>query len=303
LMVFFECVRVLRRKRLSHGPTAYLAATAGAIFILVTCHLSVDISRNMDAFTSNMAVPNYALTYYHRYDTFKNMFKSGTYVGSTVVQDAFMLYRCFIVWRSYLVTILPFLLFLADIGVGILWTYTLSLVKPGEDIWDDALSVRVKAFFAITFSFNVICTLLISYRIWRIQSKVSRYGQGTRLTRVIIIIVESGAVYSICLIALIACITSGTPGMFVVLNCTSPIIGIVFSSVIIRVGSGVSMGDPTVQSSGQESTSTRRNPRSQYSSNTYHPEGVQISLQKTVHTITDDIPDDMSHKKEAVMDV
>ena len=146
----------------------------------------------MQAFTSNEATPNYPTKYYGTFDTWQNLLKSSLYVAVTLVSDAFIvrilnmslstseqplqLYRCFIVWdRNFLITTFPFLLFLADIGlssfvlllrltqnlgIGILWVYTLSLVLPGENVFADALSIRVKTFYSITLAMNVICTCL-----------------------------------------------------------------------------------------------------------------------------------------------
>ncbi|EGO01342.1 hypothetical protein SERLA73DRAFT_87928, partial [Serpula lacrymans var. lacrymans S7.3] len=244
LMVFNQCVTVLRKR--SSRPSFYLQGTAVSLFVLVTMHLVIDILRNMIAFTSDEATPNFPLYYYGLYDTWENVFKSGTYVAVTVVSDAFILYRSFIVWgRSYLITTIPFMLFLADIAIGIFWVYTLSLVLPGENVFADALSVRVKTFYSITLAMNVICTTLIAYKIWRIQRAVAPFAKGNEndLSRVVAIIVESGSVYSAVLVVMIATYTSGSPAMFIFLNSISPVIGIVFSSVIVRVGMGVSHGD------------------------------------------------------------
>jgi hypothetical protein len=68
------------------------------------------------------------------------------------------------------------LLFIADIGlssstvvllqltryiaIGIFWVYSLSLVLPGENVFVDALFVRVTTFYSITLAMNVICTCL-----------------------------------------------------------------------------------------------------------------------------------------------
>jgi hypothetical protein len=140
------------------------------------------------------------------------------------------MYRCFIVWgRSYFVIIVPFLLLLADIGkhlppsawlactyehaaIGIFWVYTLSLVVPGENVFADALSVRVKAFYAITLTMNVMCTsrsytifpslpaftvprptALLAFKIWRIQRNVAPFARGNEdLSRIMVIVIESG---------------------------------------------------------------------------------------------------------------
>jgi hypothetical protein len=90
-------------------------------------------------------------------------------------EQSLQLYRVFIVWdRNYFVATIPFLLFLADIGmpppavlpfnltqdlgISILWVYSLSHVRPGDDSYAHALGVRVKIFYSITLTMNVICT-------------------------------------------------------------------------------------------------------------------------------------------------
>jgi hypothetical protein len=140
------------------------------------------------------------------------------------------MYRCFIVWgRNYFVIIVPFLLLLADIGkhlprsarlactyehaaIGIFWVYTLSLVVNGENIFTDALSVRLTTFYVITFVMNAMCTCrsctifpslpiftvprptaLLAFRIWRIQRNVAPFARGNEdLSRISAVIIESG---------------------------------------------------------------------------------------------------------------
>jgi hypothetical protein len=137
------------------------------------------------------------------------------------------LYRSFILWgRNYFIAALPFLLFIADIGlfpsavpllrlthkiaIGVFWVYTLSLVVPGENVFADALSIRVKTFYSITLAMNVICTcllftlhsspdwirisVLIAVKILKIQKVVAPFAKGSedQISRLVPIIVESG---------------------------------------------------------------------------------------------------------------
>ncbi|KAJ8596858.1 hypothetical protein M405DRAFT_877322 [Rhizopogon salebrosus TDB-379] len=304
LMVFNECMSVLRKRR--SRPSDYLVGTALSLFILITAHLVIDILRNMEAFTSNEAVPNYPSTYYGTWDTWKNIVKSSLYVAVTLVSDAFILYRSFIVWgRNYFIATLPFLLFIADIAIGIFWVYTLSLVLPNENVFVDALFVRVTTFYSITLSMNVICTLLIAIKILRIQRVVAPFSKANKdqVSRLVPIMVESGAAYSAMLVVMITTYTSASPAMFIFLNSMSPIVGIVFSSVIVRVGLGLSHGDshPAAGaiSSGRNRWGTRassRQPMSSPQAYNYSPSfpggGAQVSLQQTIHTHIDSFPDD-----------
>ncbi|OJA12411.1 hypothetical protein AZE42_03395 [Rhizopogon vesiculosus] len=306
LMVFNECMFVLRNRQHSR-PNDYLVGTAVSLFILITAHLVIDIVRNMDAFTSNEGVPNYPSTYYGTWDTWKNILKSGLYVAVTLVSDAFILYRSFILWgRNYLITTFPFLLFIADIAIGVFWIYTLSLVLPGENVFFDALSIRVTTFYSITLAMNVICTSLIAIKILKIQRAVSSFSKGkeAQVSRLVPIIVESGSVYSAMLVVMITTYTSGSPAMFIFLNSMSPIIGI-FSSVIVRVGLGLSHGDShhttTAISSARNPWATRASSRNPMNSQqVYTPSfpdgGAQVSLQHTIHTHIDGFPDDIESR-------
>jgi hypothetical protein len=219
--IFWDCMKVLWSRGLKTGAAWYLFLTATSLFALVTAHLVVDIDRNIDAFISSSPDPHFADKYYAKFSAFKDVFKSALYTTATLLADAFILYRTFIVWGgSYLITIVPFLLFLADIAIGILWTYTVSLVPTGANIFINELSTRIKIFYTITMCLNILCTALISYKIWRIQSDMTNYStrRDNRLTRVIAIIVESGAVYSLLLIILISLWTTSSPVMYIFLN-------------------------------------------------------------------------------------
>jgi hypothetical protein len=306
LMVFNQCMSVLR-KRYSR-PSDYLVGTAVSLFILITAHLVIDILRNMQAFTADEAVPNYPTKYYGTFDTWQNILKSTLYVAVTLVSDAFILYRSFILWgRNYLIATFPFLLFIADIAIGVFWVYTLSLVVPGEDVFADALSIRVKIFYSITLAMNIICTSLIALKIFKIQKVVASFKNvnNDQVSRLLPIIVESGSVYSALLVIMIGTYTSNSPAMFIILNSMSPIIGIVFSSVIVRVGLGLSHGDShrangTLSSSRNMQWMTRASSRLPNSEQpVYSPPfsygGVQVSLQQSVHTHTDGLPDDIEN--------
>ncbi|KIJ16541.1 hypothetical protein PAXINDRAFT_10994 [Paxillus involutus ATCC 200175] len=305
VMVFVQCMQVLRRRQ--SRPSDYLVGTAVSLFVLITAHLVVDLVRNMDAFTSEMGIPNYPTDYYNVFDSWKNILKSSLYIIITIISDSFIMYRCFIVWgRNYFVIIVPFLLLLADIAIGIFWVYTLSLVVNGENIFTDALSVRLTTFYVITFVMNAMCTSLLAFRIWRIQRNVAPFARGNEdLSRISAVIIESGSAYSVYLILMIATYTSNSPAMLIFLNSLSPIIGIVFSSVIVRVGLGLSSGDSHRANASHPSARHRLPPRGSarptasdqiYSTSNLAPypdtAGVQVSLQKTVHTHIDEFPID-----------
>ncbi|KAF7790971.1 hypothetical protein EIP86_001930 [Pleurotus ostreatoroseus] len=238
LVVFIDCVKVLYKKYTRGRSASYLWIVALAIFLLCTLHLIVDIVRIMAAFTGHMNVPNAPATYYGNVNSPLDVTKTAVYCTVTLISDALIVYRLFAVWnQNYYVAVIPAMAFIADIGTSAWFTWSLHQVKPGDDVLVANVTVRAKYFYSVTLILNVICTFGISYKIWIIQRGVSGYAvsSATRLRRIITVIVESAAIYSAWLIALIITSEVGESALFILLNSISPIIGMVFSAVIIRV--------------------------------------------------------------------
>ncbi|KAI0928016.1 hypothetical protein AcW2_004164 [Taiwanofungus camphoratus] len=250
LMVVVRCLSVLRKRSTKDPSSWYLPLTTALLFITITMHLVTDIARAVEAFTGDESNPLHPAEYYADLPSFASAFKTIVYTTVTVLSDAFIVYRAFIVWnRSYAIIALPFLLFLADTAMGYTAAYSVTLIKPGETFHAIQLARRTQAFYSLTLSLNVICTILIAIKIWTIQRQTSLHvassGSTTSLSRVATIVVESCAIYSALLFVLIGTYARNSPAMFIILDTTAPIIGIVFSSVIVRIGKGVSHGDST----------------------------------------------------------
>ncbi|EIM80262.1 uncharacterized protein STEHIDRAFT_68602, partial [Stereum hirsutum FP-91666 SS1] len=140
------------------------------------------------------------------------------------------LYRCYVVWSGdRKIMVLPFLLYLADISVGAQSCNALLSIKPGQLIFVNTLAKWALTFFSLTLTLNAVCTLLISYRIWSTSRAVAhtRSGRGRSLWRVIEILVESAAVYSCSLLAMIGTYVANSNAQYITLDALPPIIGIV----------------------------------------------------------------------------
>ncbi|KAF5311110.1 hypothetical protein D9619_007638 [Psilocybe cf. subviscida] len=74
------------------------------------------------------------------------------------------------------------------------------------------------------------------------------------------IIIESGVVYSSCMIILIALYASGSYAQNIVLDALTQILGIVFSIIIVRVAVGASGATPLKRASATLSETTGKSP-------------------------------------------
>jgi len=244
-MLLNKCVQVLIHKHRMRSSNTRLMIVTSSLFVLITWHFIIDIVRLVVSVNTSEEVIGVAALYDDLRSIFSVM-KTAVYVGITVVSDAFILYRCYAIWNGNIwVIILPVLLFLADIGTGIAATASLGLLNPGETFYVQHQTEITDAFFSTTLALNGICTGLIAFRIWWHQYSMREFDVRSSLSlnlgRISTIMIESGAIYSSTLIVMIATYASQKTLAFnIFLDITSPIIGIVFSLIIVRIGLGTS---------------------------------------------------------------
>ncbi|KAJ7688264.1 hypothetical protein B0H17DRAFT_1068945 [Mycena rosella] len=245
LSVFFECCALLWRKKLHGAKSMYLMVTTALMFILITARCIIDTYRCVIAFDNpdvDFGPPNSTL----------GLITNACWALVTPVADIFIVFRTFIVWnRNWYIVILPMLLCLANFGIGIL--VILSLVEVGDQ--NSAISSSkvdsLNAFISLSLCTNVVCTGLIAFKIIQVYRQVAwmvsnNAGRADSM-RILSIIVESAAIYTLLLIATLITDHVASFVTFILIDCTPPTIGLVFSYIIIRVSRGTSYGESTEQ--------------------------------------------------------
>ncbi|THH18348.1 hypothetical protein EW146_g2618 [Bondarzewia mesenterica] len=248
LLLFAACLNILFGRRKENAMNVRLLAATCMLFCLITWHIVIDAVRVVLAFRSSDLVAGADL-YYSDVKSVGSVMKTAVYVTITAVSDAFILYRCFVVWNGMLTVVaFPALLFLADVGTGIAAVIALTKLNPSQNFYVKEQARITETFFATTLAVNGLCTALIAYRVWASQRLFASQNKEMKpfsgFSRIIVIVVESGAIYSTTLILVVATyVTQSTPAFNVFLDITSPIIGVAFSMIIVRVGLGVSPDD------------------------------------------------------------
>ncbi|KAJ7725169.1 hypothetical protein B0H16DRAFT_1895180 [Mycena metata] len=173
----------------------------------------------------------------------------------TLVADAFIIFRTFVVWnKNWKVIIVPSLVYAATLGCTIWGLHSLAVFNPADNVFKIIEPYNV--FIYLTLITNVLCTLLISYRILTIRRSVSGSLRSDGITsKIITVIVESAAMYTLLLIALLITNSTGSYILYILTDVLPPTIGLVFSYIIIRVSRGTSYGDDSTRR--VESTSGR----------------------------------------------
>ncbi|KAF8869936.1 hypothetical protein BD779DRAFT_631453 [Infundibulicybe gibba] len=177
IVLFFICIHILlRNKRTLQLPLLVLAIL---MFSIATADIGVTYA--------------YLLRYILRGEIapFKHVYpKFMLYVTNNVLADTLVIYRCYVVWgHNRRIVIFPCILLLAATICGYLF----------EGATSPSLKRSFPIYLWMTFTLNILVTILTAGRIWWISRKARRI-LGSDLVKkynsAIAVIVESGAIYS-----------------------------------------------------------------------------------------------------------
>ncbi|KAI8983404.1 hypothetical protein BD414DRAFT_418722 [Trametes punicea] len=255
--LFFITTNALLRRPAGNPLRSDMVVVSVLMFVIATMHIATNFSRIILAFIVHADAPGGPAAFFNELSNFTQMFGSTLYVLQTLLGDAMVLYRCYLVWeRKWTVIAFPCVLLLGSTATGIGILYSFDKVVPQASIFVVQLGHWITAFFSMTFVTNVICTVLVAYRIWAMNRKTVSF-RHRKLRPVMVLIVESGAVYSATLLALLILYNVDSWFQYVVLDAVSAIVGIVFSVIMYRIATGVSNAEgetaliaPTAAASG-----------------------------------------------------
>jgi len=210
-----------------------------------TLHIGNDIQWILDGFLDpkNIALP---VRYFSGLNTPHIITKFVSYCAQTLLGDAFLIYRLYAVWQNIWMTI-PFIICsLTSAALVVVATNIAARSPESALVFSPPFRQYPLVFSALTLVTNAMCTILIAGKIWWIYRKTG----GRDLASPMVMIVESGALYSICLVLQISLYASGSVTALLILDSLPNIIGINFSSIIVRLGLGLSAVGQTGASSG-----------------------------------------------------
>ncbi|PBK81365.1 hypothetical protein ARMGADRAFT_782587 [Armillaria gallica] len=236
IVIAYHCSLVLYHRYKTKRLHMYLLGTHIALFILITWRSTTTIARTL--YGVFHLTPDGTIDLYP-WSTW-SLVENVPWALTIIVADVFLIYRTYVVWmQKYLVIVLPLLLFAADVGAAI---YLLFRIGTSTTTFVQ-LTNATTIFAAMALAANIVCTALLSFCIWMVRRNISETRQGLDpLSGVIALVVESAAVCTVLLIAQVITLGLRSPIHNVLFDIQAPIIGIVFSMIIIRVSRGEVQG-------------------------------------------------------------
>ncbi|KAG5718184.1 hypothetical protein E4T56_gene18890 [Termitomyces sp. T112] len=229
---------VLVYRRMGSPLNAPLILTSILMFLLATTQIIIDTATIFDAFIplnrpnrqarlANISIPI-------------NATKRAIFFAMMILGDVIAIYRCFIVWaRNWWLIVIPSICSLISAILAYMTIWATQHRTAGMFILKTPWTYGT-AIFTLSLVANAIATSLIAYRIWKNEGQftlVANTRRG-RLLPIARIIIESGLLNTAYLVVYITVlqVQKGKGSLPIVADMASPLVGIIFSLVIVRVG-------------------------------------------------------------------
>ncbi|KAG2032986.1 hypothetical protein BDR03DRAFT_710434 [Suillus americanus] len=215
-----------------------IAVVAALLFVLSTTHIVVVIihtERGLVKYRDTFPGGPVAFFADVTQDTF--IIKNAIYTLQTLLGDGVVIYRCYVVWQSAWVIILPCMMWCGVAASGVCSVYYFSQASTAEieNFFGSRIGHWVAPFLASTLATNMLSTGLLAYRIWMIERKVSAIRTTKRKVPILRVLIDAAVLYSAALGSSIICFGLWNDGLYVMGDLIVPIVSITFYMVFIRV--------------------------------------------------------------------
>ncbi|KAJ8092338.1 hypothetical protein PM082_023941 [Marasmius tenuissimus] len=224
-MFFSSILRVLKRPIFVGGLL---------IVMTVTGHWITGIIRLFDAFVYAPVPLAYYADTSHITQLVKNVFLS----SSAVIGDALIIYRMWVVWgRAYRIIVFPIISLAGTTAAGIVVAYLFRASTPGTVVFIGSIANWIIVESILSTCTNLYCSIFISWRIWHQMRQTSEFLSVTDrpLAKVLILFVESAALYAIWQLIFLTLLFAHSNIQFTFVDSYPPIAGIAFMSINARI--------------------------------------------------------------------
>ncbi|KAL1753074.1 hypothetical protein FB107DRAFT_218547 [Schizophyllum commune] len=232
-------VWVLKRGRKWRDVNRSMLVISFFLFAFSTAHLCIDMKRIYEGLVKYRdTFPGGPIAFFADVSQETFVSKNGIYTAHTCLGDGVVIYRAYMVWRSWWVVVLPIMLWCAVLATGIGTVYTISQVTADSgNIFASTTASWITAFYATTLSCNFVATAFLAFRLWSVERGVNRARTGrSNIWPVLLIVIDAGVLYSVTLLCALCLFASQSHAQYIVLDMVTPIISISFYMVLLRVG-------------------------------------------------------------------
>ncbi|KZT56288.1 hypothetical protein CALCODRAFT_518213 [Calocera cornea HHB12733] len=264
LTLFVISVHIMWWRHLQHQTNRVLVAATIIIFICTSTDVLLECHRLLVGLI--YTDPSLRDVYFNASGDWKFCFQVTVRLINMLTGDAIMLeiYRVWAAWERRW----PFIVFNCCVWL-VTFASTIRIIQirfswaanPTDSSWLPLSTTWSLILESTTLAQVLTATSLVAYRIWRVDQAAAKF-KSSSLLPVVGIVVESGVLYTCLTLVNVTCTALVNPGFYVVLQLMSPIIGITFSLIIVRVGLKLGSGSTkSLQATFQTNAPPRRDTR------------------------------------------
>ncbi|KAH9955928.1 hypothetical protein BC827DRAFT_1378836 [Russula dissimulans] len=160
--------------------------------------------------------------------------QAALYLTNSLIGDAILIWRLWIIWGRNLWLTAPFvLLFIATAVAGITGFTNLGRLDLSQTVFLPSVINWLTASWCLSIATQFGATLLIGYRVWKSAQGTSK-GIGASRLAIVWILVESGALFSVTTIFMLGFSRANMGGIFI--SALGQISALGPTLIIVRVG-------------------------------------------------------------------
>jgi len=255
VVLFFTCIFILTIRRRTQKVNKLLVGIAITMFCFSTCHVFLGFYRLIMGFIVLRDQPGGPAAFFSDVSIPANVAKVGLHTVNSVVGDMVVVWRCFLVWgRSWKMCAAPILLVIGSAICGFGQTVFFARGQKYHSAFAHPLVLWNGSLFSLSLTTNIVVTCLVSLRVWYLL-RLSGGTANFRYWRILVIVIESGMIYSVALICEVTLYFMGLNSFYIVYDPIGQLTGIVPTMIIVLAGLEMTTND--VHSRMTKSQTTR----------------------------------------------
>jgi hypothetical protein len=210
----------------------FLIPVVTLLLCIATAHLIIDLIRALEAFVFSVST-SCAEGYFSDLASPLELARTALYITQPTIADTVLVWRCYVLNnRSLWVGIPGCIVLLTNGAIGYYVVWCLSRASVGSPVYTIAPGF-ITTFYGLTMLISLICTTLISWRIYHCRRSMS--GDPAPLLPILIVVIEGGALYATSVLALLLAFLTGSNGQYPAMDIAPHIVGIVFCLIVLQV--------------------------------------------------------------------
>ncbi|KAA1477753.1 hypothetical protein DENSPDRAFT_844948 [Dentipellis sp. KUC8613] len=201
------------------------------MLVLATSHITLSFIRVFIGFISKGGLSDSPSTYFQNISNTILVVKDGVFLVQTLLGDSVNVWRCYVVCgQKKRVIVAPLITMISGIACSCMVEDTLVHATSGSIF--SAPSRWIKAFHILMLVTIIYCNVAIVWTIWRAGNFQEN---GSKLLPILIVIIETSALYTSNLIAFLVVYLNNSNGQYIALDLITPLVPVVFCMIILQI--------------------------------------------------------------------